>query len=218
MTNAPVLLRLAALLLGLTPQLVLAALITDPAGDFLPTYTGPANGDLDVLSAEVFYDGSDFRFTSTSAANVGTTPGGVFVWGIDRGAGFLTFPVIAPGVTFDAVVVLAPGATSFVIDLASNVTTDLPAGSVSFNGAFLSGIVSGALLPSLGASPRDYTVNLWPRNEFLLVDEVISDFAPDNSNAAVTVVPEPGTLGLMAVTGALVLLRRRRRPAYRAVR
>jgi hypothetical protein len=74
------------------PALSPAALISDPAGDFLPTYVGPQNGDLDVLEAEVFFDGSSFLFTSTSNAAIGTTPGGVFVWGINRGAGLRLFP------------------------------------------------------------------------------------------------------------------------------
>ena len=53
-----------------------------------------------------------------------------------------------------------------------------------------------------------YTANLWPRSELLLIDEVIADFAPDNSNAAVTVVPEPGMFGLVGLGIAGVYLRR----------
>jgi hypothetical protein len=33
-----------------------AAPVADPAGDFLASYAGPQNGDLDVISSEVFYD------------------------------------------------------------------------------------------------------------------------------------------------------------------
>jgi hypothetical protein len=185
-------------------------IIVDPAGDFLAGYTGPHNGDLDVLGAEVFYDGTHLTFTSTSAADIGTTPDGVFVWGVNRGAGFATFPVIAPGVTFDAVVILVPNGTSFVLDLATNEQTDLAASDVLFSGAFLSGRVLASLLPSLGVPAHEYTANLWPRSELLLVDEVISDFAPDNSNAAVTVIPEPGTFALLAAGAGILGLCRRR--------
>jgi hypothetical protein len=203
--------QLAITLLLVASFPAMGAQIVDPVGDFLDIYTGPLNGDLDVLEAEVFYNGSSFQFTSTSAANIGTTPGGVFVWGINRGAGFATFPGVAPGVTFDAVVVLAPGATSFVVDLATEIATDLDAAAVSFSGAFLSGTVAASLLPSLGAAPEAYTVNLWPRSELVFVDEVISDFAPDNSNAAVTVVPEPGTFVLFGAAGIAMFAWRRTR-------
>lgn len=210
MKSAFITLFAAVLLAGVHLGPAEAVMISDPVGDFIPSYTGPTNPDLDVVTAEVFYDGSDFRFTSTSAGAIGTTPDGVFVWGVNRGAGFATFPVIAPGVTFDAVVILVPGGTSFVTDLASMITTDLMASDVSFSGAFLSGRVPQSLLPSLGLTPAEYTVNLWPRSELLLIDPVISDFAPDNSNASVTVIPEPASLLLFgSAVSVLVLLRRR---------
>ncbi|MGH9632080.1 MAG: hypothetical protein ACRD7E_27565, partial [Bryobacteraceae bacterium] len=194
MSHRNIALALAALCLSaLSP----AALITDPAGDFLPTHTGPAKGDLDVVTAEVFFDGGSYVFTSTSNAAIGTTPGGVFVWGINRGAGFATFPDIAPGVTFDSVVIIVPGGDSFAMTLDTAMTTPIAGSDVFMSGAFLSARVPLSALPSLGAAPQNYTVNLWPRSELLLVDEVISDFAPDNSNAAVTVVPEPATAVLL---------------------
>jgi hypothetical protein len=199
----------------LTSPSVSADVIIDPAGDFLPSYTGPANGDLDVLEAEVLFDGASFLFTSTSAAPIGTTPTGIFVWGINRGAGFATFPVIAPGVTFDAVAVIVPGGASFIADLAAMTETPIPASDVTISGAFLSTRGPLSALPSLGAAPVDYTVNLWPRSELSFVDEVIADFAPDNSNAAVTFVPESGAsmgmLGLALV--ALMMVRLRWQPS-----
>jgi hypothetical protein len=149
--------------LCMLPALSSAALIIDPAGDFLPTYIGPHNGDLDVLEAEVFLNGSSFLFTSTSNAAIGTTPAGVFVWGISRGAGFVTFPDIAPGVTFDSVVIIVPGGGSFAQALDTGVTTPIPAADVSISGAFLSARVPRSALPSLGAVPDAYTVNLWVR-------------------------------------------------------
>ena len=94
--RTPLLAILSLSLLSAVPST--AALISDPAGDFLPSYTGPQNGDLDVLSAQVFFNGSDFRFTSTLNGAIGATPNAIYVWGIDRGAGTPGFPTIAPGV------------------------------------------------------------------------------------------------------------------------
>lgn len=207
--NVAAQLAVAAMIILLTPT-AHGAVIIDPEGDFLSIYTGPENGDLDVLRAEVFFDGSIFNFTSTSAANVGTTPSGIFVWGINRGLGSETFPIIAPGVRFDAVVIIAPGGNSFVSDLNSMVMTPIPASDVSFSGPRLSARVPASTLPSLGFSQQNYTVNLWPRSELLFVDEVISDFAPDNSNAAVTTIPEPSTFALFITASAAIFLRLKR--------
>src|SRR5262245_48764715 len=87
--------------------------IIDAANDFVPTYLGPRNGDLDVLFAEVLLDQSNFTLHAVVNAPVGTTPGGFYVWGFDRGAhrvGFpnLGSPPIALGVLFDTVVIVRP--------------------------------------------------------------------------------------------------------------
>jgi len=202
--------RFAVAAVFLLSSVLSAEVITDPANDFLASYTGPHNGDLDVISAEVLLEGSTFTFTSTSNAPIGTTPDGVFVWGVNRGSGSQTFPGIAPGVTFDAVVIIVPGGDSFVLDIDNaGAMSPIPAANISVNGADLSATVQVSQLPTRGAAPADYTVNLWPRSELLLIDEVISDFAPDNSNAAVTVIPEPGMFGLVGLGIAGVFLRRR---------
>jgi MYXO-CTERM domain-containing protein len=191
------------------------AQISDPAGDFLPTYIGPrnpvANGDLDVLTAGFSFDGSVYRFTSTSAANIGSTPGGFFVWGVNRGAGTQGFPTIAPGVLFDMVIVVNPGGVSTVRQLNTGIATTLAPSAVSFLGTSLVIDVASALIPSTGFAPTAFTANLWPRG-FAGGDNAISDFAPDNSNITVTVTPEPSTM-LLALSGlsALALGRRRNR-------
>ncbi len=196
------------LLTSVVPSM--AAVITDPAGDFLPSYTGLKNGDLDVLNAQVFFDGINFLFTSTQNGPIGQTPTGIYVWGIDRGAGTVGFPDIAPGVTFDAVFVINPSGTSTLRDLISSTTTTIS--NITVSGNTVSGIVPLSALPSRGLTPSNYMVNLWPRSG-AAGNSAISDFAPNNSDALVTTTPEPGTLSLFAtaLSGVVLVLRRRKK-------
>lgn len=207
---------LAGTALALTAGSTAAAQFPDARGDFLDSYTtGPRNGDLDVLSIRFEFDNiATFRFFSTSAAPIGTTPGAAFVWGINRGVGSVNFAQLGlPNVRFDAVVALIPDGTSLFIDLLSGAPpTPLAPDAVRVAGGRLEAFVSLDLLTPQGFSPREYTANLWPRSAFVLEDQYISDFAPDDRNLAVTVTPEPTALGLAGVglLGLAVAARRRR--------
>ena len=55
----------------------------DPVGDFIPSFVGPHNADLDVLTSEVVLQGSQFVFSARLAGAVGTTPGSLYVLGLD---------------------------------------------------------------------------------------------------------------------------------------
>lgn len=193
--------------------------ITDAAGDFLPTYQGPRpsvgntqGADLDVLTANVTLVGSNLVFTSTQNGAVGSTVGGFYVWGINRGQGTARFPTLAPGVLFDSVVILRPGGQSVVTDLVTSptTTTNLDASVVQILGNTITATVPIALLPSRGFDVTQYTVNLWPRfgGNGVTGDAQISDFAPNNSNFAITAAPEPvsGALmfALLPVVGVVV--------------
>jgi hypothetical protein len=187
---------LAVTLTALAPHASDAQGITDPAGDFLPSYIGPKNADMDVLLASAVFDGTTFHFRSEQGGVVGATANEIFVWGVNRGAGTSRFPVIAPGVLFDFVVILNPNGPSTARDLINNIGFVLPTGGASFNGNVVQGDVPLAWLVSEGLAPSQYTVNLWPRingqpNEF------ISDFAPNNSNFQVTTTPEPSSALLL---------------------
>ena len=166
--------------------------ISDPTGDFLPSYLGPQNGDMDVLHAEVTFTGTSFIFRSTLNGTVGNTDGSLFVWGVDRGQGTARFGTLHPDVFFDSVFVINPSGQSSVIDFVNG--TNTPVISVNISGNMITGIVSASLLPSQGFDLEDYTVSLWPRIG-LGDNNLISDFAPD-ANASVSPVPEPLSFSL----------------------
>ena len=198
---------------GLAASPAMASPISDPQGDFLNSYTGPHNADLDVRSTGATFVGGQYVFDGTFYGTIGSTAGGVYVFGVDRGQGTARFSAIGSAVVFDSVVIVKPLGTSSVRDLIANTSTTLASDAVHIAGASLEVIVPAALLPTTGFATDRYTFNLWPRSGLTNVNQ-ISDFAPDNSNLAVD-VPEPASmailgLGLLAVTG---LGRRARRSA-----
>lgn len=180
-----------------------AAPFVDPAGDFLASYTGPQGADLDVLVSEVFLDDGVFNFTATLGGAIGTTPGGFYVFGIDRGQGTARFGALAPGVLFDAVVVVNNDGTGIARDLLAGVTTVLDPAAISFAGNSLSALVGAGALPGTGFAAADFTYNLWPRSAGA-GNGTISDFAPDNSNDGITAVPEPASWALLIAGFAMV--------------
>lgn len=204
-------------LLGL-PLASHAVGVTDSQGDFLATFAGShARTDLDVVSANVFYNpGTDlFTLTATMDGNIASTAAGLYVWGVNRGAGTAGFSNIgATGVLFDRVVILRPNGTGTVNGAGGGA---LPTGAVTISGKTITAVVSGSMLQSTGfASKLDYTWNLWPRDSSVVVPAgtttaiAISDFAPDNSNFTATAVPEPASAALLLGGLGLVAVYRRR--------
>ena len=209
--------RLAAAAVALTaPSAALAAVI-DPAGDFLATYTGPQNGDLDLLSAYARIDGENVFLSATVNGTVGATSGAFYAWGVNRGAGTegalqATMPQVGVGVLHDAVVLLRPGGLSqvvLVIPMVPPSFTNLSAGAVTFSGNTISGLIPFSLLPTRGFEADDYTYTAWTRsapgsNAF------IGDFAPDGSPFRAA-VPEPSTWAVMILGFGLAGAALRRR-------
>ncbi|HTO69792.1 MAG TPA: PEP-CTERM sorting domain-containing protein [Myxococcota bacterium] len=194
----------------------LAMAVTDPAGDFISTYTGPHNGDVDVLSSEVIYDptAATFTFEATFAAPVNTSPGALYVWGVNRGTGTQLLqggtPPVGAGVIFDSVFIGVPGNGSGIVNLLDgSAATTLP-GVLQISGDSVSATIAASLLPSTGLPLSQYEWNLWPRVGSA-TNADISDFAPDATVVLVTVAPEPASLVLVA--GALALLTAVRRRA-----
>jgi hypothetical protein len=206
---------LCAAALSVAAPLSMAAGVNDAFGDYVAGFTGSRLGDLDVLSSIVTYNPATdkFVFSGTFAADVGTTAGGFYVWGVNRGAGTAGFAANGlPNVLFDSVVIFNQDGSARITG--TNPATLLPAGSAKVFGSTIIGEIDGSFLPSTGFAKADYTWNLWPRDGRLTGFAAISDFAPDSSNVGVTVVgavPEPTTYALMALgLGAIGLQRRRR--------
>jgi hypothetical protein len=174
-----------------------ASVITDPVGDFIPTFTGPANADLDVTGFRVDFSGTNFMVHTELAGNVGLTPGGIYVYGVNRGAGFANFaPIGHGGVKFDAVVIVDPGGTigNIIFDIAANAVVGTISPHIHDN--IIDFVMAASVMPSLGFAPDRWGWNLWPRSSPDPTDDaVISDFAPDNSTLAA--VPETGAWAMM---------------------
>jgi hypothetical protein len=201
---------------------ILAAALSASGGEittnsgFLGTYTGPQNQDLNVETAQAFFDGTNFTFTSTLGAAVGTTSGVDYIWGVDRGllSNEALFGAFAPGVLFDAVVILSDSGgvgSGFVDDIANgSVITPLAPGAVTISGDTITGVVPGSLLTSTALNGAQYEVNLWPSLGIPGPNSDIAEFAPSVNADALVTTPEPATLGLLALglIGGAALRRR----------
>jgi hypothetical protein len=196
----------AAAALALAAGSAHAGTVNDPQGDFIASFVGDHDADLDVLRFSALFDpaASAFHLSATLAGAIDPGRPGLYVIGVDTGTGAIRpFGGIgAPGVIFNQVVVLQKS------------------GAATISGHALTAMISGdsftldvplAFTPSTGFDPYGYTWNLWPRNG-LGNNNQISDFAPDNS--MLTSTPEPGVWAMLIAGFGLAgsLLRRRRRP------
>ena len=187
-----------------------ASTITDPVGDFVAGYAGPALADLDVISFTVNYNPAttSFLLSATMAGDIGAVSNtGLYIIGVNTGGA-----AAAPG-PFNSL-----GAGNVIFNRTISLTK---ANVATLSGTTLTSAIHGAtfdiavplsLLASTGFAPSQYGFNLWPRNGGSGLT-AISDFSP--GNGMLTAVPEPSTWAFLLAGFAAVggLLRARRRPA-----
>jgi hypothetical protein len=194
----------AAALFALTSGAAHAATVTDPSGDFLASYTGSHDPDLDVTSFTVNYNASvsDFMLSATLAGPIDPSKAGVYVIGVNTGTGTIRpFANIGePNVIFDQAIVIQKTGAGMI---GANPVT------ATIDGDSFNVLIPLSLLPTTGFDPEKYGFNLWPRSG-LATNDQISDFAPQNANLAP--VPEASTWALMIAGFGLMggALRRRR--------
>jgi hypothetical protein len=187
-----------------------AAPVVDAAGDFLPTYTGPKAADLDVRFADVVIDpkAGTVTLSGVLAGPIDKASGKFYVFGIDRGRGEvgrdLVFqgplggePKIGAGVRWDAAIGLLANGQAVFFDALNPAVVPLPGVAVRIAGNEISATVPLALLPSQGASLKDYTFNLWPRSQVSLANTTVADFAPDNGDMRVGIVGKRTSFKMM---------------------
>jgi PEP-CTERM motif len=204
------------------------ATVLDPQGDFLGTYTGPQNSDLDALALLVTFTPEEVTLTATLNGTIGTTAGSAFIWGVDRGSGtdrLITSgpPAVGPAdLLFDAVIRLESGGGGRVLTFPASgppVTTLLDPSTVLISGSTISATIPFSLLPSTGFALEDYTYVFWTRSE-LGSQAFIADLAPDAAAIEGTAVPEPATWAMVilgfAFVGFSIRIARLKRPGLNA--
>jgi hypothetical protein len=177
---------------------------SDPAGDFLATFTGAHNANLDITSAEARFDGINFNLKLTLDGPVGLPAGQLYVWGINRGAGTarlneVSDPDLDPAVKWDSLAVLTADGTLRVVVLppAGPPAITAFAGGAVANGNTVTTVVPFSLLTSRGFAPTSYTFQLWSRlRANPAVDgpnTEIADFGP----RIFASIPEPASWAMM---------------------
>jgi hypothetical protein len=215
-TKLVALAALTALVAGAPPTA--RAAVTDSAGDFLATYTGPQAGDLDLLEVDAVLGASDVAFRAVLNGNVGTTAGGFVAFGVNRGAGSaglfqVNDPRIGAHALHDAIVLLRPNLTGTVVLIGAGgalTFTTLTSGAITVSGDTISGVVPLSLLPANGFAATDYTYVAWTRSG-QGSNALVADFAPGSTTFTAS-VPEHTAWGLMILGFAGIGAAIRRRP------
>lgn len=193
------LLSVALIVAGFSAH-ALAVPFIDASDDLLPSYIGPKDADLDVVQADVIIDpdAQTITFSATMKGDIAVGSPKIYVFGIDRGAGAaggkLVFqgpvggqPPIGQGVLWDSAIVLTADGKAIFFDVLNPGLAPLPDVKVTISGDQISATAPLSLFPSRGFKFKQYSYNVWPRFELSLINTGVSDFAPDNGNAPVSI-------------------------------
>ena len=184
--------------------------VTDPRGDFLPSFTGQRVAALDIVSADVAFDPAAdvFDLHATTAGPIAGTKGAAYVFGFNLG-GTTKTPFVAigePGVSFTSAVTLQSNGTGAV---------GATAVATRISGDDIFATVPAALLPTSGVADADVTWSLWSVDTGVAGLARNAAFAPDGQ-IRVSAVPEPAPVALMGAGLGFLVLAVRRRVAAKA--
>jgi hypothetical protein len=170
-----------AALLATGPAL---ATTTTMSTGFLPTYTGPKNGDLEIKSVSANVADGNLVLSATAMGKIGTTPGTDYVWGIDTDPALATAAFAShgfSGVVFNDVSVATVGGMG-----------------VTVSGDTITDTIAISSLKNVVLKPDQFLISLWPVATPPGGFAGFSEFVPGNGTFAVG-VPEPTTWALMLI-------------------
>jgi hypothetical protein len=179
-----------AALLATGPAL---ATTTTMSTGLLSTYTGPANGDLEIASASAFVEGGNLVLSATAMAPIGTTAKVDYVWGIETDPATAKAAFASEGFTkvlFNQVAAATPGAAG-----------------VTVSGDTITDTIAISSLTDVTVSPDQFAISLWPVAPATVLGPTppgdgipgFSEFVPGNGTFLASSVPEPANWALMLI-------------------
>ena len=165
--------------------------VSDPSYDFVSTYVGPRNSDLDIITFSAQFDPnrSVFIFRAKLSGVIRETPNGVYVICVNRGNGSALLESIGiSSVLCDSAVIVKNNGVATVATFEPAFKNSPLNGTVKIKGAEFEITVPASQLPTTGFALGDYTVTLWSRSDGGKND-LVADIAPDSGSLKVSIAP-----------------------------
>ena len=165
--------------------------ISDPTYDFVSTYIGPRNSDLDIVEFTAQFDltRSVFIFRAKLSGAIRQTPNSVYVICVNRGNGSALLESIGmSSVLCDSAVIVKNNGVATVATFEPAFKNSPLNGTVKIKGAEFEITVPALQLPTTGFALGDYTVILWSRSDGGKND-LVADVAPDSGSLKVSIAP-----------------------------